>query len=593
MPPSFSTTPALADLLRRDHLLVFFQAVVDFSQQRVIAYVGSARGAPDTPWHIPEALRTCANVLDKNTELAWLNLRSVLHHARRMQLEDLLFVEMEMAVFATLPLAQTLALLESYQIAPSQLGLSLRGGQADIDNLLPAVIENVRAYRATGVSIALEQVGENSLRWWAALPADYVKIAPYLCQNLSESPRQREFLRSLRMLAARIATPIIATGIDSTTIYKELCDLGFSLGQGDYFAKPQASPPRRIPARLFAHQTYPTMTRTDTVACLVLTRQPIMPDLHIAEVGALFHELPQVYALAVVNHKQVPLGIVRRHDILHLLTSRYGLELHGRKRIHTVMDNSPLIFDSALSLEDASQQVTMHTHNTPEHDFIITRDGHYVGIGRVMDLLRHITELQIRNARYANPLTLLPGNVPIQEQLEMLLREQCAFQVAYCDLDNFKPFNDVYGYDQGDEVIKTLSRILRQHAPPPDFVGHVGGDDFIVIFRCPDWEARCQAILNDFSALAENFYRPEDRAKGGIYTYDRQGVARFFPLLSVSIGVVQPDPHRCHSHHDIAALATEAKHQAKQSQGNSLFIERRRAPLCLSAPADNEENSHV
>src|SRR5690606_20413911 len=109
-------------------------------------------------------------------------------------------------------------------------------------------------------------------------------------------------------------------------------------------------------------------------------------------------------------------------------------------------------------------------------DFIITRDGRFYGIGKTSTLLRRITEQQIRNARYANPLTLLPGNVPIHELLEELLARDEPFHVAYCDLDHFKPYNDCYGYSRGDEVIVYLAQIIQGEVDAQlDFVGHIGG----------------------------------------------------------------------------------------------------------------------
>jgi diguanylate cyclase (GGDEF)-like protein len=580
-PPSVA--PALTAILKQDHLVVFFQPILDFVRQCVFAYECLVRGPAHTPWHKPDALFSSAHALNKSDELELLCLRSALYHVQRMNLTHTIFVNFDWAHFATLPLTQTLTLLQHYHLPPSQLVFELRNSHhAELQQLVDAVADNVRCYRTAGIGIALDHTGDNNLLLWTALQVDYIKTDAYFCHNLAHSPRQREFLRMLRALAGRISTRIIAQGIEDSATFHELYALGFELGQGYYFAKPQASPLKHIPARLFQSSTPAPVTRSDTIACLILTRQAVPPELHIDAVGALFHSQPDVYTFPVVNHNQVPLGIVRRHDILHLLMSRYGHELHGRKPISMHMDNNPLIFDSALPLEDASQQVTMHAHiTTPEHDFIITRQGCYVGMGRVIDLLRRITELQIRNARYANPLTLLPGNVPIQEHLEMLLQDKIDFVVAYCDLDNFKPFNDVYGYDKGDDVIKFLGGILLKYAEPPDFVGHVGGDDFIVVFRCADWKQRCDSIIADFDAQAPHFYSVEDRDKGGIYTYDRSGNAKFFAVLSVSIGVVHVDPHRCQSHHDIATLATEAKHQAKQSQGSHIFIERRRGPLGL------------
>ena len=264
---------------------------------------------------------------------------------------------------------------------------------------------------------------------------------------------------------------------------------------------------------------------------------------------------------------------------MNVFLGRYGRELHGRKPIVQFMDPHPLVVEYNLPVEQVSQKLTDRMRHHPEQDFIVTRNGEYLGIGRLVDLLEKITELQIQNASHANPLTLLPGNVPINQRMDELLRSGRSFAVCYCDLDNFKPFNDVYGYSAGDEVIKLLAAVIRRHCDPQrDFVGHVGGDDFVVMFLGEDWEAACGRIVAEFRAEAERLYTPEHRRDGGIWGEDRQGHRVFFPILSVSIGAVLPDPQACASYHDVAVLASDSKHHAKQGGGNCLFVNRRRAP---------------
>jgi GGDEF domain-containing protein len=202
---------------------------------------------------------------------------------------------------------------------------------------------------------------------------------------------------------------------------------------------------------------------------------------------------------------------------------------------------------------------------------------------RVLDLLRRITDLQVRAARHANPLTLLPGNVPVYECIDDLLRRAATFAVAYCDIDHFKPFNDVYGYSRGDEVIKRLAELAVAHCDGErDLVGHIGGDDFVLVMASADWRTRCEQLLRAFHGEVAGFYSARDRAAGGLWSEDRRGQAQFFPLLSLSIGVVLPDPARCRSHHDVAVLAAEAKHQAKLRRGDgaagALYVDRRRGP---------------
>ncbi len=139
--------------------------------------------------------------------------------------------------------------------------------------------------------------------------------------------------------------------------------------------------------------------------------------------------------------------------------------------------------------------------------FIITENGRYLGMGTGFALMRKMTELQISAARYANPLTGLPGNVPLSEAIDRLLEARLPFVVAYADLDNFKPFNDLYGYAAGDEMIQLVGRLLVECADPDrDFVGHVGGDDFALLFQSADWQEKLQGMLQAFDHSVRSFF---------------------------------------------------------------------------------------
>src|SRR5690606_24644138 len=189
---------------------------------------------------------------------------------------------------------------------------------------------------------------------------------------------------------------------------------------------------------------------------------------------------------------------------------------------------------------------------------------------------REITQMQIHAARYANPLTQLPGNVPINEHIEALLESESPFAVCYVDLDNFKPFNDLYSYRKGDEIIQITAKLLRECADADtDFVGPLGGDDFIVVFKSQDWLSRCQHVLDSFAGETAPFYRSEHVEAGGYVTENRQGIEVFHPLVSISLGVVKVSTALPYSSYQIAEFAALAKSEAKKIAGNSLFIERR------------------
>ncbi|MDD5263200.1 MAG: GGDEF domain-containing protein, partial [Methylacidiphilales bacterium] len=238
---------------------------------------------------------------------------------------------------------------------------------------------------------------------------------------------------------------------------------------------------------------------------------------------------------------------------------------------------TPLSFDQNTAIELVSKQLTSTMRN--DQAFIITNDGEYTGIGTILKLLEEITRQQIHNAKHANPLTLLPGSVPINDQIDQLLATKVPFSFGYFDLDHFKPFNDVYGYSAGDDIIKAVANTLAQHIPAESgLVGHIGGDDFIVIFTGNDWLKCCENILNDFKKAVPHYYKDDDIKTGGIHAENRAGEKCFFPLISLSVGLVDSvSTSQCQSHVDIADLASEAKKQAKKIEGNSFFINHRMA----------------
>jgi GGDEF domain-containing protein len=235
----------------------------------------------------------------------------------------------------------------------------------------------------------------------------------------------------------------------------------------------------------------------------------------------------------------------------------------------------PFFTDQNAPLSEVSKSVTSAMRN--EQAFIITKNGEYAGIGTLLDLLENITQQQIQHAKHANPLTLLPGSVPINYQINQLLATKTAFSIGYFDLDNFKPFNDVYSYSAGDDIIKAVANILAQYiSSDSGRVGHIGGDDFIVIFTCADWLSRCQSILCAFEQIVPGYYKDEDVKSGGINAESRSGEKCFFPLISLSAGLISPEStSKCRSHVEIADLTSAAKKMAKKIPGNSYFVDQR------------------
>ncbi len=180
----------------------------------------------------------------------------------------------------------------------------------------------------------------------------------------------------------------------------------------------------------------------------------------------------------------------------------------------------------------------------------------------------------------ANPLTRLPGNVSILNAIESRIEKNESFAVGYLDLDKFKIFNDKYGFERGDEVIRETARLLirniQELGNKDDFIGHVGGDDFVFVTTPDKCDPICLKIIEEFDGLAPNFYTKEDKDKGFIMGKDRQGHDYKAPILSVSIGVVTNEQTEITHVAQVAQIGAELKSYAKSMQKGSHYIKDKR-----------------
>ena len=178
----------------------------------------------------------------------------------------------------------------------------------------------------------------------------------------------------------------------------------------------------------------------------------------------------------------------------------------------------------------------------------------------------------------ANPLTHLPGNASIENRIQIALRNNRPLAVLYLDLNEFKAYNDAYGYEAGNRVIQETGRLLiriKKESGAVDFVGHIGGDDFIVLTAPADMEAIAARITGEFDKLSPGFYTPEDRSRGKITSTDRRGRVREFTFISVAIGVCHNAGRALESFAQISQIGTELKRYAKEKGGSVYVIDRR------------------
>ena len=573
----------LNEILVNKRLNAVFQPIINMKTADIIGHEGLIRGPADSPLHSPLKLFNTARQYGKVAELEYLARREVLQSFFNLAGTGKVFLNISPDVLMSKDsrVGETLRYIEEIGLAPQQVVIELTENAATTDYQL--LRDATHYYRAMGFEIAIDDLGEgfSGLRMWSELRPDYVKIDQHFIQGINHDPLKLQFVRSIQEIANKSGARIIAEGIETEQELITIRDVGIAFGQGYHITRPQmqtiASAPMHIKQTLSTRSGHfnHALNHRVTVESLMKQIPCLSPDFENDLVLKQFEQQPEINAMPVVKNG-FPIGIIGRHYITSLFSKRYYRELYGRSPCEIIMDNRPVIVEKSASLHDISELILQSDPHYLSIGFIVTENGRYAGMGSGHDLLRLFTQMQLSAARYANPLTLLPGNVPINERIDELLKAQVPFVTCYFDLDFFKPFNDIHGYKKGDDVIQLLGTLLKEKCSDEiDFIGHIGGDDFIVLFQSQNWKERCDAIHERFSEVVKWFYSEDQRNQGGMEVEDRLGNRTFQPLMSISIGAVVSDSGDFNSPHDVSSAAAIAKKQAKKIAGNSLFIERR------------------
>lgn len=576
------------DILKQKNLLPLFQPIIDIKQARVFAHEALIRGPLESKLHAPIALLNAAKLCGREIEMESVARDSIFEAYRRINHGMPLFVNFSPDALLLGGSAWSFGIkqLEKYHIQPSDIVVEITESSTIRD--YTALKDAITRLKVLGFKIALDDLGEgtSSLRLWSELSPHYVKIDKHFIANIHNDPIKLEFVRGIQKIAAESNTLTIAEGIETKDELAVVKDLKIDFAQGYLLGRPfpkfQATLSEEVSAllnkniiRLFADQP-PLVSKPVTVSGLTSYQLAALPEMTNEEVYDWFHRDMGLNSIPVTDHKGKPLGLISRYDTIDRFARRYQKELHGKKSCTTFMDTRCLIIQKEMSILALSELILQADPKYLLNGFIIVDGERYVGMGSGHALLREVTNMQIHAARYANPLTLLPGNVPINAHIDKLLERRISFVACYCDLDHFKPFNDAYGYRRGDEVIQFVGRMLSGMVNPEhDFVGHIGGDDFVIVFQSDDWESICRDILDTLTKVMPDFYDLKDIASGGIHIEDRLGNEHFFPFGSLSIGAVRVSSELFASHHEVAGAMSHAKKQAKKIVGNSLFTDRR------------------
>lgn len=585
---------AFFQLYQRRQLSAVFQPILDFRAHAYLGFEGLIRGPAGT-LHSPQVLFGLARETGLATEFERLCREVVLEEFARLRLPGRLFLNVSVSCLADPAFTDgtTQKLLADLGLQTRQIVIELTENQHVTD--FAALREVLEAYRRNGYEFAIDDLGEgfSNLRIWSEIRPEYVKIDRHFINGVSDDALKFQLVKAMHEISDTCQVNLIAEGIETEAEFATVRDLGILYGQGFLVARPEPLP-RTEPetsVRAMLKRTsvimYPqpgTIPGRDATARQLAQRvEPVQPHDENERVFARFERDPELMVVPVVSPQGAPLGLINRYSLIDRFALPFRREVYGKKPCTTFMNAEPIVVEADTSVQEIGRLLGQSARHHLLDGFIVTASGKYAGIGSSQALMSLITDMQMRAARYANPLTQLPGNVPINEHIDRLLDSAVAFTACYCDLDHFKPYNDTYGYRRGDQMIQLLGGILSQACDARiDFVGHIGGDDFMLLLQSPDWHDRVTAMLREFDGSIGELIEPEHLVSGGYYGEDRRGHSVFHALPALSAGCLVVEPGQFRSHHEVSAAVTEAKKQAKKIRGSALFVERRR----LAAPAE-------
>ncbi len=572
------------DILEQSAVNSLYQPVVDFQSGMVMGWEAFSRGPDDGSFLDPVVMFGFAREIGSVPELERLCLQKAIAGYGPVQGDRKLFLNIHPlslrdpgCIFKAIA-----GFIQGTDLRPEQVVIEFTERQPENDPNL--ILARVVACREHGFLVAVDDVGagDSSLRLLSQIRPDFIKADVSLIGGIDSNPIKRIMVETLVLLAEKVGGRVIAEGLESDTEFSSLVSMGVQAGQGYYFSRPASPKPDvqiEVPAKLSLREMGGKDLKCSTpVRAITQPALDIESDTTIRDVQAVLGDRPPMSSI-VVMAKEAPVGLLMNYNLNRHLGTKYGVSLYYHRTVDRLMDAEPLIVSGTMPIEDVARAAMNRRDEKIYDDIIVIEGGELLGSVSVQRMLDTMSQLQVELAKGSNPLTGLPGNVAIEQEIERRCRQKIPSSIAYVDLDNFKVYNDVYGFNNGDHIIGLIADCLKQAVVDKgrndDFVGHIGGDDFLLLSGPSHCKDICRETLVRFEKGIPKFYTEEDLKRGHIEAKGRDGQMALFPLCSASIGILDLAFDFPFSLEELGHRAAEVKKFAKSKPGNSLVRDRR------------------
>ncbi|MBN2232844.1 MAG: GGDEF domain-containing protein [Deltaproteobacteria bacterium] len=445
---------------------------------------------------------------------------------------------------------------------------------------MEAAMFRMNRWRKSGFQIAVDDCGTgfSGLQLLYYLKPDYVKIDRFFIRDIERDQTKRLFVASIVNIAHLMGATVIAEGVETEKEYYSCRNIGCDLVQGYLIQYPSRDigDLRRCYDEMTrlgaADRRYRDSKDHELIQQEIEYIEPISAATPLLRVLDIFRQSTSQTFFPVVNERREPQGIIRESAIKDLAYSRYGRYLLENRTISMSLDGFIGRLPTVDVYSSAEKLVDLYAMNSKIEGVLVVDGMEYIGFLSAQSLLKILNAKNLALARDQNPLSGLPGNKLIYEYVSRaLLDRDVSYALVYFDFDNFKAYNDTYGFRHGDRVILLFTELLKSRSQDAErFAGHIGGDDFFMGIR--DLAAarvrdEVVEIIEIFRRDVESFYDPDAIRRGFILAKDREGGMRRFPLITVSAAVLilPPGMNRIYSPEEIGNLIAGAKQEAKRS----------------------------
>jgi EAL domain-containing protein (putative c-di-GMP-specific phosphodiesterase class I)/GGDEF domain-containing protein len=574
------------DVLENNNISTVFQPIISLKDAGILGYEALSRGPANSMLESPSSLFDVAKVYGKLWELEFSCRIKALESISKKTEDINIFLNVDPHIMDDDKFKKgfTKEFLKQFNIKAENVIFEITEKNSVADaRSFKKVIEH---YKEQGYKIAIDDAGSgySGLNLIADIHPHFIKLDMNLIRDIDKDGLKHALIKTFCDFCTITDIKVIAEGIETENEMNTLIDLGVNFGQGYFIQKPlpdlydlNSELINKIKARNIKRSNL-YFNNSSTLNIGDICRDNIKVDSNCtgAKLIDIFNSNPAVLGIPVVDKDKVG-GLIMKDKFYAKLGTQYGFALYINRPISFLMNKRPLTVENETTIEIVSKQAMTRTAENLYDYIIVTKNGNYNGIVTIKDILEKTIELEVNYAKHLNPLSGLPGNILIEQRLREFILNVPAYTILYIDIDNFKVYNDAYGFENGDRVLQFLSSIINENVSHGclynNFVGHVGGDDFVVMVESHDVEEVAGLILAAFDKGINKFYSKEDFERKCIFSRNRHGKEEQYGLLTLSIAGVSNKKMFFNNIYELTEYASKVKKRCKEIWENCYCVE--------------------